>query len=91
MLGIPAPKAKDGEEPRAYIVLRPDLQGKVDVEGVKKHMAERVAKYKQITGGIVVVDAIPKTASGKILKRVLKERAEKELEKEGRADVKARM
>lgn len=61
------------------------------VESVNKHMAERLAKYKQITGGIVFVDAIPKTASGKILKRILKEQAKKELEAAGRTDIKAKM
>lgn len=91
VLGVPAPREVDGEEPRAYVVTRPEAKGKVTVESVSKHMAERLAKYKQITGGIVFVDAIPKTASGKILKRILKEQAKKELEAAGRTDIKAKM
>ena len=33
-----------------------------------------MAKYKRIEGGVVFVDAIPMTASGKLLKRELRER-----------------
>jgi len=42
-------------------------------------MRERLASYKQLTGGIVFVDQIPKTPSGKILKRVLREQAKSEM------------
>lgn len=42
-------------------------------------MRERLASYKQLAGGVVFVDVIPKNASGKILKRILRERAQKEM------------
>lgn len=45
--------------------------------------AERLAKYKRLEGGVKFVDAIPKTASGKILKRVLREQAENEVREGG--------
>jgi acyl-coenzyme A synthetase/AMP-(fatty) acid ligase len=41
-----------------------------------------VAKYKELTGGVEFVNAIPKNPSGKILKRVLREMAKKELERD---------
>jgi acyl-coenzyme A synthetase/AMP-(fatty) acid ligase len=41
-----------------------------------------VAKYKKLTGGVEFVNAIPKNPSGKILKRVLREMAKKELERD---------
>jgi acyl-coenzyme A synthetase/AMP-(fatty) acid ligase len=47
-------------------------------EDVKKWCGERLAKFKELTGGVRFVEAIPKNASGKILKRVLREEAEKE-------------
>ena len=50
----------------------------VETEQVQKHMRERLARYKQIEGGIVFVDEIPKLPSGKILKRVLRERVKQE-------------
>jgi 4-coumarate--CoA ligase len=43
-----------------------------------------LASYKKLTGGVVFLDEIPKSPSGKILKRVLRDSAEAE-EKEGRA------
>jgi acyl-coenzyme A synthetase/AMP-(fatty) acid ligase len=37
-------------------------------------VAERVAPHKRLRGGVVALDAIPKSASGKILRRVLVDR-----------------
>jgi 4-coumarate--CoA ligase len=51
---------------------------------VKKMISDNLAGYKQLTGGVVFLDEIPKSPSGKILKRVLREWAEGE-EKEGKA------
>ena len=89
VIGISAPNQSDGEVPRAYLVARPGTSPTAD--SIKDHMAERLAKYKHCNGGIVFVDAIPKTASGKILKRTLLEQAKKELEEAGEKQVKAKM
>ena len=40
---------------------------------------ENVANHKQLRGGIRMVDEVPKSASGKILRRVLKAEALKAL------------
>jgi 4-coumarate--CoA ligase len=61
------------ELPRAYVVLK---QGSRMLEAdVQSYMKERLAGYKQLVGGVKFVDAIPKNASGKILKKDLKEMA----------------
>jgi 4-coumarate--CoA ligase len=39
---------------------------------------ERVNPYKRLRGGVVFIDVIPKSPSGKILRRELKELALKE-------------
>jgi acyl-coenzyme A synthetase/AMP-(fatty) acid ligase len=39
---------------------------------------KRVAGHKRLRGGIQFIDEIPKSPSGKILRRVLKDRAAKE-------------
>ncbi|KAF7556321.1 hypothetical protein G7Z17_g1548 [Cylindrodendrum hubeiense] len=65
------------EAPRAYIVKAPG--SKTSAEEISKWMEGTTARYKWITGGIVFVDMIPRVPSGKILRRVLKERAEKEM------------
>ncbi|KAF4627367.1 hypothetical protein G7Y89_g10788 [Cudoniella acicularis] len=70
---------EDVEHPRAYVVRRPGEEGqKLDETAVKKHCGERLAKYKELTGGVRFVDTIPKNASGKILKRILREQVKAE-------------
>ena len=79
VIGVPDPSNREGSEaPRAYLVRR-EGDNKPSPEEVDKYMRERLASYKQLIGGVVFVDAIPKTPSGKILKRVLREQAQKEM------------
>jgi 4-coumarate--CoA ligase len=67
------------EIPRAYIVPAQRVRrGKETEEEIAKWLAVRVAGHKRLRGGVRFVDAIPKTASGKILRRVLKEKAKQE-------------
>lgn len=42
-------------------------------EEIKTWLEARVASYKQLRGGIKFVEQIPKSASGKILRRVLRD------------------
>lgn len=46
---------------------------------MQKWIEGHVAKHKFLRGGVVVIDAIPKSASGKILRRELKDRAKQEV------------
>lgn len=74
VIGVPALNTVDGEAPRAYIVRKvepgvPDL----GEDEVKSHLASRLSKYKMLTGGVAFLDQIPQTASGKHLKRELRE------------------
>jgi 4-coumarate--CoA ligase len=76
VIGIPAggPNANAGDQgtelPRAYIVLKSGSN--MREADVQSYMRERLAGYKQLVGGVKFVDAIPKNASGKILKKDLK-------------------
>ncbi|KAF2233529.1 acetyl-CoA synthetase-like protein [Viridothelium virens] len=72
---------RDGSEfPRAYIVRKPGSAGASLTErDVQQFVASRLAGYKRLEGGVVFTDAIPKNASGKILKRLLREIAAKEI------------
>jgi len=65
---IPSPDPRTGEIPKAYVVLKPGTQA-TETE-LMDYVAERVAPYKKVRQ-LVFVDAIPKSASGKILRRVL--------------------
>lgn len=64
-----------GEVPCAFIVLAPSLHsdGKQDAERLMAWMESKVAPYKRLRGGIRFVESIPRNASGKILRRVLRE------------------
>lgn len=66
---IPSPDEEAGEVPKAFIVLKAEASP----EEIKEYVAEQVAPHKKIRL-LEIVDSIPKTASGKILRRVLKER-----------------
>lgn len=54
-------------------------------------MKERLIYYKQPEGGVKFVEAIPKNASGKILKRLLREWAAEEMREEKRGKKGARL
>jgi acyl-coenzyme A synthetase/AMP-(fatty) acid ligase len=55
--------------PTAFVA----LAGDASAEEIMAFVAERVAPYKKLRA-LEVVDEIPKSPSGKILRRVLKER-----------------
>jgi acyl-CoA synthetase (AMP-forming)/AMP-acid ligase II len=59
-----------GELPKAFVVRRPGAE--VTAEELQAFVAGHVATYKQIRL-VAFVDEIPKSASGKILRRVLRD------------------
>jgi acyl-CoA synthetase (AMP-forming)/AMP-acid ligase II len=65
---IPSPDPEAGEVPKAFVVLRQPL-GEAEL---MDWVAGQVAPHKKIRR-VAVVDAIPRSASGKILRRVLVE------------------
>jgi len=63
-----------GEVPKAFVVLKPDEASRAtSAEAVMGWVAERVAPHKRIRH-LEFIDQIPKSASGKILRRVLMDR-----------------
>ncbi|KFY93207.1 hypothetical protein V500_03820 [Pseudogymnoascus sp. VKM F-4518 (FW-2643)] len=61
------------EVPRGFVV----VGKKISEEEIKSFVKSKVASYKQLRGGVVFVDAIPKNASGKILRRELRDASKK--------------
>lgn len=59
-----------GEAPKAFIVVK--TGSKVKADDIKDYVASRVASYKRLTGGVVFVDKVPRTNSGKLLRRELR-------------------
>src|SRR5688572_7643099 len=66
---IPVPDEDSGEVPKAIVVCREALTE----EDVKAFVEPKVAHYKRIRH-VAFVEAIPKSSSGKILRRILVER-----------------
>ena len=67
------------ELPRAFIVLKPGTgtgDAGTDALAVKKWFDTRVARHKQLWGGIVLLLEVPKSPSGKILRRMLRSRTD---------------
>jgi acyl-CoA synthetase (AMP-forming)/AMP-acid ligase II len=63
------PEDDAGEVPKAFVVVR----APIEADELMAWVAERVAPYKKIRK-VEFIDVIPKSASGKILRRVLVER-----------------
>ncbi|KAL6245298.1 hypothetical protein RBB50_008073 [Rhinocladiella similis] len=61
------------ELPRAYVVLQESAKGKTTSAEIQAFVAGKVAKHKQLSGGVQFIDEVPKLASGKIVRKVLKE------------------
>lgn len=74
VLGIP--DEKSGEIPVAYIELEDECEA-LDESGLKRYMREHLANYK-VPKHIHVIEELPKNATGKVLKRVLKEQLKRE-------------
>ncbi len=71
MIGIPDSTA--GELPKAFVVAAPGAETPT-LESVQAYLETRLAHYKQVRV-LEVIDEIPKSASGKILRRFLRDRA----------------
>jgi acyl-CoA synthetase (AMP-forming)/AMP-acid ligase II len=65
---VAAPDTVAGEIPKAYVVRRPGSS--VSGQSLMSYVAERVAPYKKVRR-VSFVSAIPKSASGKILRSQL--------------------
>jgi acyl-CoA synthetase (AMP-forming)/AMP-acid ligase II len=63
---IPCPDDEAGEVPKAYVVLK----GDATPEEIMSYVESRVAPHKKLRG-VEFIDQIPKSPSGKILRRML--------------------
>jgi 4-coumarate--CoA ligase len=69
VIGVPDEEA--GEVPKAFIVVRPGDD--LSADHVQDFVSQHVATYKQVRV-VEFVDSVPKSASGKILRRMLRDR-----------------
>ncbi len=69
VIGVPHEMA--GEVPKAFVVLKPKFV--VSQKELVEFVGRVVAKYKLLRGGVEFVEVIPKSPSGKILRRLLRD------------------
>ena len=77
---------RTGEVPKAFVVKSAAFEGKPDSEVAReicKHVEEHKAAYKWLKGGVEFIDEIPKSPSGKILRRFLRDREREKRRKQG--------
>jgi 4-coumarate--CoA ligase len=68
VIGIP--NQVSGELPRAYVVCKNSSLKEKDVQD---YVSQKVAEYKRLEGGVEFVQQIPKNATGKIMRKDIKE------------------
>ena len=75
------------EVPRAYVVPAKGVEASKETEAeIVEWLKGKVAKHKWLRGGVKFVDVVPKSASGKVLRRVLRaQAAEEEKKKENKS------
>ncbi|PVU94026.1 hypothetical protein BB561_002864 [Smittium simulii] len=72
------------ELPKAFITLKQQNLHKTESEKkkialeIQRWVAEKVVSYKRLRGGVQVIQSIPKSNAGKILRRVLREQSKNE-------------
>ena len=83
---IQVPDDRAGEIPKAFVVKAAEATSVSNEEigkAVCKHVEEHKAPYKWIKGGVEVLDEVPKSPSGKILRRLLRDREKEARRKAG--------
>jgi acyl-CoA synthetase (AMP-forming)/AMP-acid ligase II len=67
---IPVLDEEAGEVPRAYVVKQDNCRADFSVDDILEFVHANVAPHKRLRGGIRFTDAIPKSPSGKLLRRL---------------------
>lgn len=77
-------KKLNTEVPRAYAVKKGGLKAvkQGDEKEVIDWMSKKVVGHKRLRGGLKFVESVPKSPSGKLLRRMIRDKARKEYEKE---------
>jgi acyl-CoA synthetase (AMP-forming)/AMP-acid ligase II len=70
---IGVPDERFGQRAAAFVVLRED--GALDADAVRAHVREHLARFA-VPRDVHFLDALPRNATGKVLRRALQERAE---------------
>ncbi|KAE9975678.1 hypothetical protein BLS_002486 [Venturia inaequalis] len=75
---IPVPDDRAGEVPKAYVVKSAHIgledSDRLIMRHISKHVENHKSRHKWLKGGVEFIDVIPKSPSGKILRRLLRDK-----------------
>jgi acyl-coenzyme A synthetase/AMP-(fatty) acid ligase len=85
VIGVPDDAA--GEVPKAFVVKSTSVgleeSDRMVMREMARHVEKEKSRHKWLKGGIEFVDVIPKNTSGKILRRLLRDREREQRRKNG--------
>ncbi|KJY01421.1 phenylacetyl-CoA ligase like protein [Zymoseptoria brevis] len=83
VIGIPA--EREGEVPKAFVVKTPNAKGSDDeiAKSIKEHVEKHKSNYKWLRGGVEFIEVVPKSPSGKILRRLMRDQEKEKMKKAG--------
>jgi len=84
VIGIPSDR--EGEVPKAFVVKAPGSIEEPDAllkRHIAKHVEKNKANHKWLRGGIEFIDVVPKSPSGKILRRMIRDKEREKMKKQG--------
>ncbi|KAL2043965.1 hypothetical protein N7G274_003485 [Stereocaulon virgatum] len=84
---IPVPDDAAGEVPKAYVVKSASVgledNDRMIIRDIQRHVEQHKARHKWLKGGVEFIDVIPKSPSGKILRRMLRDKEREQRRKKG--------
>ncbi|KIW00540.1 uncharacterized protein PV09_07895 [Verruconis gallopava] len=84
---IPVPDDAAGEVPKAFVVKSASVgleeSDQLLARDIAKHVEKSKSRHKWLKGGVEFIDVIPKSPSGKILRRLLRDRERERRKKAG--------
>jgi len=84
---IPVPDDAAGEVPKAFVVKAANIgmeeSDEILKRKIQKHVEASKSRHKWLKGGVEFIDAIPKSPSGKILRRLLRDKEREARRKTG--------
>lgn len=84
---IATPDETAGEVPKAYIVKSQSVgleeNERILIREIQKHVERDKARYKWLKGGVEFIDLVPKSPSGKILRRLLRDKDREQRRQKG--------
>ena len=76
---------REGEVPKAFVVRAPGAiedSAAIVRRDIARHVERHKSRYKWLAGGIEFIDVVPKSPSGKILRRLVRDREREKVKKQ---------